>query len=67
MTLIGRASEEGLEKVALEVLKPHFHQEPFQKRKVRIDARCAKITSSTMTTITPQLTWLLVCDTADAA
>lgn len=34
MTLIGRASEEGLEKVALEVLKPHFHQDPFQKRKV---------------------------------
>lgn len=42
MTLIGRASEEGLEKVALEVLKPHFHQEPFKKRKVCNDARYAK-------------------------
>ncbi|CZT18669.1 related to P.falciparum dihydropteroate synthase [Ramularia collo-cygni] len=36
MTLIGRASEEGLEKVALEVLKPHFHKEPFEKRKFAI-------------------------------
>lgn len=34
MTLMGRASEEGLEKVAKEVLRPHFHQEPFQRRKV---------------------------------
>lgn len=34
MTLIGRASSEGLEKVAIEVLKPHFHHEPVQKRKV---------------------------------
>ena len=30
MTLMGRASEEGLEKVAKEVLRPHFHQEPFE-------------------------------------
>ncbi|KXS99437.1 hypothetical protein AC578_8146 [Pseudocercospora eumusae] len=35
MTLVGRASTEGLEKVATEVLKPHFHQEPFKKRKDR--------------------------------
>ena len=35
MSLMGRASPEGLEKVANEVLAPHFHQEPFQKRKVR--------------------------------
>ena len=34
MTLMGRASEEDLEKVAKEVLRPHFHQEPFQRRKV---------------------------------
>ena len=34
MTLMGRASEEGLEKVAKEVLWPHFHQQPFQRRKV---------------------------------
>jgi tRNA acetyltransferase TAN1 len=34
MTLMGRASVEGLEKVAKEVLEPHFHQTPFQKRKV---------------------------------
>ena len=34
MTLMERASEEGLEKVAVEVLRPHFHQEPFQRRKV---------------------------------
>lgn len=34
MTLMGRASAEGLEKVCLEVLAPHFHQEPFQRRKV---------------------------------
>ncbi|KXT10273.1 hypothetical protein AC579_6607 [Pseudocercospora musae] len=36
MTLVGRASTEGLEKVAAEVLKPHFHQEPFKKRKFAI-------------------------------
>ncbi|CAK4034219.1 related to dihydropteroate synthase [Lecanosticta acicola] len=36
MTLMGRASTEGLEKVAQEVLAPHFHQEPFQKRKFAI-------------------------------
>lgn len=35
MTLMGRASVEGLEKVATEVLQPHFHREPFVKRKVR--------------------------------
>lgn len=34
MTLMGRASEEGLEKVATEVLAPHFHQQPFQPRQV---------------------------------
>lgn len=39
MTLVGRASTEGLEKVAVEVLKPHFHQDPFQKRKVCPDAQ----------------------------
>ncbi|KAF2166214.1 hypothetical protein M409DRAFT_66703 [Zasmidium cellare ATCC 36951] len=32
MTLMGRASTEGLEHVAQEVLAPQFHQEPFQKR-----------------------------------
>lgn len=35
MTLMGRASAEGLEKVAREVLAPHFHCKPFQSRKVR--------------------------------
>ncbi len=34
MTLIGRASEEGLEKVAIDVLAPHFHQQPLTPRKV---------------------------------
>jgi tRNA acetyltransferase TAN1 len=34
MTLMGRASEEGLDEVAKEVLRPQFHQEPFQRRKV---------------------------------
>lgn len=34
MTLMGRASEEGLEKVAREVLAPDFHQQPLQPRKV---------------------------------
>lgn len=39
ITLMGRASTETLEKVATEVLAPHFHQQdPFQKRKVRNDA-----------------------------
>ncbi|KAI5361205.1 Putative THUMP domain-containing protein [Septoria linicola] len=32
MTLMGRASMEGLEQVALKVLAPHFHQEPFKAR-----------------------------------
>ncbi|EMF09129.1 uncharacterized protein SEPMUDRAFT_151948 [Sphaerulina musiva SO2202] len=32
MTLMGRASTEGLEQVALKVLAPHFHQEPFRAR-----------------------------------
>ena len=36
MTLMGRASEEGLEKVATEVLAPHFHRTPFQRRKVSL-------------------------------
>lgn len=35
MTLMGRASEEGLEKVAREVLSPYFHREPFRRYKVR--------------------------------
>lgn len=35
MTLLGRASEEGLEKVAKEVLAPYFHQVPHVGRKVR--------------------------------
>lgn len=34
MTLMGRASEEGLDKVTREVLAPHFHQQPLQPRKV---------------------------------
>ena len=34
MTLMDRASEEGLEKVSREVLAPHFHQQPFQAQKV---------------------------------
>lgn len=36
MTLMGRASTEGLEQVALKVLAPHFHQEPFRARTVCI-------------------------------
>ena len=36
MTLLGRASKEGLENVAKEVLAPHFHQQPFQPRKVSL-------------------------------
>ncbi|PPJ59321.1 hypothetical protein CBER1_04238 [Cercospora berteroae] len=32
MTFMGRASAEGLEGVALKVLGPHFHQEPFKAR-----------------------------------
>lgn len=34
MTVMGRASAEGLEKVAQEVLAPHFHQEPVVPRTV---------------------------------
>lgn len=34
MTLMGKANEEGLEKVAKEVLAPHFHQDPLEPRKV---------------------------------
>lgn len=34
VTLMARASEEGLMKVAGEVLAPHFHQEPIQPQKV---------------------------------
>lgn len=34
MTLMGRASVDGLAKVATDVLPPHFHQEPIQKKKV---------------------------------
>ncbi|KAK5135043.1 hypothetical protein LTR08_005703 [Meristemomyces frigidus] len=36
MTLMGRATTEGLEKVAEEVLAPHFRQDPFQPRKFAI-------------------------------
>ncbi|KAF2211171.1 hypothetical protein CERZMDRAFT_98902 [Cercospora zeae-maydis SCOH1-5] len=32
ITFMGRASAEGLEQVALKVLGPHFHQEPFKAR-----------------------------------
>ncbi|GAB7363287.1 hypothetical protein MBLNU230_g3568t1 [Neophaeotheca triangularis] len=32
MTVMGRASPEGLEKVAQEVLRPHFHQDPVTPR-----------------------------------
>ena len=34
MTLMGRASEESLEKVAREVLAPHFHQQPIRPQTV---------------------------------
>jgi tRNA acetyltransferase TAN1 len=34
VSLMGRASVDGLEKVAAEVLPPHFHQETSQPRKV---------------------------------
>lgn len=34
MTLMGRASEEALGKVATEVLAPHFHREPREGRRV---------------------------------
>ncbi|THY67287.1 hypothetical protein D6C87_10305 [Aureobasidium pullulans] len=34
MTLMGKATENGLIKVAQEVLAPHFHQEPHVSRKV---------------------------------
>ncbi|EMD00041.1 hypothetical protein BAUCODRAFT_363290 [Baudoinia panamericana UAMH 10762] len=36
MTLMGRASAEGLESVAKQVLAPHFHQQPFQSRRFAI-------------------------------
>ncbi|KAK5173094.1 uncharacterized protein LTR77_003216 [Saxophila tyrrhenica] len=36
MTLMGRASLDGLEKVALTVLEPHFHQTPLEPRKFAI-------------------------------
>lgn len=36
MTLMGKANEDGLEKVAKEVLAPHFHQEPRVPRKVSL-------------------------------
>lgn len=35
MTLMGRASEDGLDSVARTVLAPYFHGEPYQRRKVR--------------------------------
>jgi tRNA acetyltransferase TAN1 len=34
ITLMGRATEEGMEKVARAVLEPYFHQTPVQPRKV---------------------------------
>ncbi|OTA39927.1 hypothetical protein BTJ68_00030 [Hortaea werneckii EXF-2000] len=34
MSLMGRASAEGLESVAKQVLAPHFHKQPFESRKV---------------------------------
>ncbi|KAK4549186.1 hypothetical protein LTR36_007644 [Oleoguttula mirabilis] len=36
MTLMGRATAESLDKIAAEVLAPHFHQEPFRSRKFAI-------------------------------
>ncbi|TKA32149.1 hypothetical protein B0A50_01397 [Salinomyces thailandicus] len=36
MTLMGRASPEGLESVAKEVLAPHFHKQPLEPRKFAI-------------------------------
>lgn len=36
MTLMGRASEEGLENVARTVLAPHFHEQPSLSRKVSL-------------------------------
>ena len=41
MTLVGRASAEDLNAVALQVLAPHFHQQPFQSRKVSNEATCS--------------------------
>lgn len=34
MSLMGKATMEGLESVAREVLKPHFHDEPVSPKKV---------------------------------
>lgn len=34
MSLVGRASADGLESVAKQVLAPHFHQQPFEAKKV---------------------------------
>lgn len=34
MSLMGKATMEGLESVAREVLKPHFHDEPVTPKKV---------------------------------
>lgn len=47
MTVTGRASEEGLAKVAEEVLAPHFHQEPHVSRKVRSSHSLETVSSST--------------------
>ena len=33
---MGRASEDGLDKVARQVLAPHFHEEPYQIHKFAI-------------------------------
>lgn len=38
VTLMSRASEEGLDTLASEVLAPHFHQEPVERRKVRFSS-----------------------------
>lgn len=45
MTLMGHASSEGLEKVAKEVLAPHFHQEPLKARKVKKSSASLRFSS----------------------
>lgn len=44
MSLMGKATMEGLEGVAREVLKPHFHDEPVTPKKVScfVCPSCAK-------------------------
>lgn len=38
LTLIGRASENGLQETAAKVLAPHFHQDDGVSKKVRVRA-----------------------------